>query len=51
MGGTFCSRKSVGLLLTGLVCNTAAGFASRLAGGLALTAAAVQGALAQVAGL
>ena len=34
-----------------LVCNAAAGLASRLAGGLALTAAAVLSAVAQVAGL
>ena len=34
-----------------LVCNTAAGLAGRLAGGLALAAAAVLGAFAQVAGL
>ena len=37
--------------LTLLVCNAAAGLASRLAGGLALAAAAVLGALAHVAGL
>jgi hypothetical protein len=34
-----------------LVCNTAAGLASGLAGSLALTAAALLGALAEVAGL
>ena len=34
-----------------LVCNTAAGLASRLAGGLALAAAAVLSAVAQVTGL
>ena len=34
-----------------LVCNAAAGLASRLAGGLALAAAAVLSAVAQVAGL
>ena len=34
-----------------LVCNAAAGLAGRLAGGLALAAAAVLGAFAQVAGL
>ena len=34
-----------------LVCNTTAGLASRLAGGLALTTAAILGALAQIAGL
>ena len=34
-----------------LVCNAAAGLASRLAGGLALTAAALDSAVAQVAGL
>ena len=33
-----------------LVCNTAAGLAGRLAGGLAFAAAAVLGAVAQVAG-
>ena len=39
------------LFLALLVCNAAAGLASRLAGSLALTAAAVLGALAQVTGL
>ena len=34
-----------------LVCNAAAGLASRLAGGLALTAATVLGAVTQVASL
>ena len=34
-----------------MVCNTAAGLAGRLAGGLALAAAAVLGAVAQIAGL
>ena len=34
-----------------LICNTAAGLASRLAGSLALAAAALLGALAEVAGL
>ena len=34
-----------------LVCDTAAGLAGRLAGSLALTAAAVLGALTQVTGL
>ena len=33
-----------------LICDTAAGLASRLAGGLAFAAAAVLGAVAQVAG-
>ena len=37
--------------LTLLVCNAAAGLASRLAGGLALAAAAVLSAVAQVASL
>ena len=39
------------LALAGLVGNAAAGLASRLAGSLALTAAAVLGAVAQIAGL
>ena len=38
------------LVLALLVCDAAAGLASRLAGGLALAAAAVLGALAQIAG-
>ena len=38
------------LLLALLVCNAAAGLASRLAGGLALAAATVLSALAQVTG-
>ena len=37
--------------LTLLVCNAAAGLASRLAGGLALAAAAVLGAVTQVTSL
>ena len=37
--------------LTLLVCNTAAGLACRLAGGLALATAAVLGTVAQVTGL
>ena len=39
------------LILALLVGHAAAGFAGRLAGGLALAATAVLGALAQVAGL
>jgi len=38
-------------VLTLLICNAAAGLASRLAGGLALAAAAVLSAVAQVASL
>ena len=47
----FGQRKLVFLLLARLICDTAAGFAGGLAGGLAFAAAAVQRALAQVAGL
>ena len=55
-GGIFISSKLLALLallgaLALLVSNTAAGLASRLAGSLALAAAAVLSALAQVAGL
>ena len=39
------------LVLALLVCNTTAGLASRLAGSLALAAATVASAVAQVAGL
>ena len=39
------------LIFALLIGNTAAGLAGRLAGGLALTAAAILGAFAQVAGL
>ena len=39
------------LVFASLICNSAAGFASRLAGSLAFAAAAVLGALAKVLGL
>ena len=44
------ARDSGLLVLAGLVSHTAAGLAGALAGGLALAAAAVDGALAEVAG-
>jgi len=49
-GGTFRCNSLI-LVLALLIGNAAAGFAGRLARGLALAAAAVLGALAQVAGL
>ena len=50
-GGIFAMQLLLVLALALLVCNTAAGLASRLAGGLALTAATVLSAVAQVTGL
>jgi hypothetical protein len=47
----FLVGKLLALVLAGLVCDAAAGLASRLAGSLALAAAAVLGALAQRTGL
>ena len=50
-GGIFFKNKLLILVLALLVGDAAAGLAGRLAGGLALAAAAVLGALAQVLGL
>ena len=50
-GGIFFKNKLLILVLALLVGDAAAGLAGRLAGGLALAAAAVLGALAQIAGL
>jgi hypothetical protein len=51
-GGIFCKRKLLALfVLALLVCDAAAGLASRLARGLALTATALLCALAKVARL
>ena len=50
-GGILFKNKLLILVLALLVGDAAAGLAGRLAGGLALAAAAVLGALAQIAGL
>ena len=50
-GGVFQKISLLILVLALLVGDAAAGLAGRLAGGLALAAAAVLGALAQIAGL
>ena len=50
-GGTLIGKLFAFLALALLICNTAAGLASRLARGLALAAAAVLRACAKVAGL
>ena len=50
-GGIFFKNKLLILVLALLVGDAAAGLAGRLAGGLALTAAAVLGAVAQATSL
>jgi hypothetical protein len=49
-GGTLIGKLFAFLALALLICNTAAGLASRLAGSLALAASAVLCAVAQISG-